>query len=69
MDAEVKIKYKDGTTETKKYASQEKYDRNNTTRVYLKLNNKTDADILDWLDNQSSKQGAIKDAIREQLKK
>lgn len=69
MDAEVKIKYKDGTTETKKYASQEKYDKNNTTRVYLKLNNKTDADILDWLDSQNSKQGAIKDAIREQLKK
>ena len=28
MEAEVKIKYTDGTEETKKYAGQEKYDQN-----------------------------------------
>ena len=28
------------------------------------LNRNTDADILEWLDQQDSKQGAIKTAIR-----
>ena len=28
------------------------------------LNRKTDADILEWLNQQESKQGAIKTAIR-----
>lgn len=28
------------------------------------LNRKTDADILEWLNKQESKQGAIKTAIR-----
>ena len=39
----------------------------NTRREVLKLNRHTDADILDWLDQQKSKQGAIKQAIREHL--
>lgn len=39
----------------------------NTRREVLKLNRHTDADILNWLDQQPSKQGAIKKAIRAQL--
>ena len=39
----------------------------NTRREVLKLNRHTDADILDWLDQQKSKQGAIKQVIREHL--
>lgn len=43
------------------------WDAANTRREVLKLNRHTDADILAWLDQQESKQGAIKQAIREHL--
>ena len=69
METEVKVKYKDGTEEIRKYASQDKYDKNNTVQIKMKLNKKTDADILDWLEKQSSKQGAIKELIRKELSK
>ena len=46
-----------------------KYDRANTTRLYIKLNNNTDADVLDHLQNISNKQGYIKSLIREDIKK
>ena len=42
-----------------------RYDAANTRQVKMKLNIKTDADILAWLDDQENKQGAIKQAIRE----
>lgn len=45
------------------------YDRENCRRVNLKLNNKTDADIIEWLESQPSIQGAIKALIREQIEK
>lgn len=38
--------------------------KENTTRVVLKLNNHTDADILDRLETVESKQGYIKKALR-----
>lgn len=41
-----------------------RYDAQNTQFIGLKLNVNTDPDILGWLDNQESKQGAIKTAIR-----
>lgn len=47
---------------------QARYDAKATTRVALKLHNKNDADILEWLANQPSKQGAIKIAIRKMIK-
>ena len=53
----------------KTYKAQERYDAANTRRLSLKLNLTTDADILAWLDAQPSKQGAIKDAVREAMKK
>lgn len=46
-----------------------RYDAANTRQVKMKLNIKTDADILAWLDAQESKQGAIKQAIRKEIKK
>ena len=43
------------------------YDKKNTRGLYLKLNLKTDADILLWLEAQESKQGSIKRLIREEI--
>ena len=55
-----------------KYEAQERYDDYNTTQVKLKLNKKTDADILAWVRKQkysrdSSVQGAIKALIRADI--
>lgn len=57
---------------TGKYERQSRYDEWNTTQVKLKLNQKTDADILKWIREQkynrtSSIQGAIKALIREEI--
>lgn len=51
-----------------KYKSQAKYDANHTIFVGLKLNLKTDKEIVEWLDKQSSRQGSIKSALKEFLK-
>lgn len=41
-----------------------KWVRENTLRVVMKLQRRTDADILEKLESVPSKQGYIKDAIR-----
>lgn len=46
-----------------------KYDRENTKQILLKFNIKNDEDILKWLDQQSSKQGYIKELIRSDIAK
>ena len=46
---------------------QARYDEKNCIGLYLKLNKKYDADILDWLAEQGNKQGAIKALIRESI--
>lgn len=46
-----------------------KYDRENTTQFKVKLNNKTDQDIIDHLRKQENKQGYIKRLIRDDMKK
>ena len=46
-----------------KYKKQTEWDMKNTTRVYIKLNNHTDGDILEWLGTLPNKQGYIKDLI------
>lgn len=46
---------------------QERYDLKNTVRVNLKLNIKTDADILAKLQTVPNKQGYIKSLIRKDL--
>ena len=45
-----------------------KYDAANTRQIHLKLNTKTDSDILVYLDRQESKQGYIKKLIRQDMK-
>lgn len=57
-----------------KYEAQERYDTFNTVQVKLKLNQKTDADILAWIrqhkyGRETSVQGAIKALIREDIAK
>lgn len=54
-------------TEAKRRAIK-KYDANNTRQVHLKLNIKTDADILDHLEKQENVQGYIKRLIRNDMK-
>ena len=55
-----------------KYDAQNRYDEWNTTQIKLKLNNKTDQDILAWIKKHThgrdtSVQGAIKSLIREDI--
>lgn len=51
-----------------KLSAQRKYDKNNTTQVLLKLNTKTDADVIGKLESVGNKQGYIKELIRSNLK-
>lgn len=55
------------TTEAQRRAVA-KYDAEHTRQIKMKLNTETDADILAWLDSQTNKQGAIKEAIRDKIK-
>ena len=48
--------------------SNKKYDKNNTKQIKLKLNLKTDRDILDKLNSVGNKQGYIKKLIRNDIK-
>ena len=50
-----------------KREAQSRYDRANTQGVLLKLNKKTDADILAKLEESENKQGYIKSLIRKDL--
>lgn len=43
------------------------YEKNNTVGVYLKLNKKTDADIIKLLTDIKNKQGYIKALIRDDI--
>lgn len=43
------------------------YDASNTVQIRLKLNKKTDSDILDRLDAVPNKQGYIKGLIRSDI--
>lgn len=45
------------------------YDKENTVRVNMKLNRKTDADILDRLAEESNRQAYIKVLIRADIKR
>lgn len=46
-----------------------RYDAKNTRQIRLKLNKKTDADILQKLDSVENKQGYIKSLVREDIRK
>lgn len=54
------------TSEAQKRANA-KYDNLNTTQIKLKLNNNTDADVLDKLAKEENKQGYIKNLIRQDI--
>ena len=47
--------------------AQAKYDKEHTKGVYLKLNLRTDLDIIRWMWGQDSVQGSIKRLIREDI--
>lgn len=49
--------------------AQAKYDKDNTLQIKLKLNRKTDKDIIDWLTDESNKQGYIKALIRADIER
>jgi hypothetical protein len=46
-----------------------KYDKEHTTTILIKLNNNTDADLIEYLDQSGNKQGTIKAALREYINK
>lgn len=48
---------------------QGRYDASNTRQIKLKLNRKTDADILARLAEEENKQGYIKTLIRKDIEK
>lgn len=50
-----------------KYAAQKKYDEKNTKQIKVKLNYKTDADIIKKLDSTDNMQGYIKQLIRKDI--
>ena len=54
-------------TEAKKRAN-ERYDLRNTLQIKLKLNKKTDEDIIRRLEAVENKQGYIKGLIREDMR-
>lgn len=49
------------------YTKQTEWNKANTTAVKLKLNNRTDADIIQHLDTVDNKQGYIKQLIRQDI--
>ena len=51
------------------YEKHREYDKANTIGVYLKLNKKTDADIIAALETVANKQGFIKRLIRQEIAK
>lgn len=58
--------------EQRRVDQQNWYDEMHTTQVKLKFNNKTDADILDWISKQrfsrsTTVQGEIKRLIRAEI--
>ena len=54
-------------SEAKKKA-QLRYDRKNTKQIILKLNTKSDADIIGKLEEVGNKQGYLKDLVRCNLR-
>ena len=55
------------TSESKRSA-QRRYDKKNTTQVLLKLNTKTDADVIGKLTSVDNKQGYLKELVRSDLR-
>ena len=49
--------------------AQAKYDKKHTIGFYMKLNLRTDQDILQWFWKQKSKQRAVKELIRKEIER
>ena len=47
--------------------SQNTYDQQNTVKITMKLNIKTDADILSLIQSKENKQGYLKELLRNDL--
>lgn len=43
------------------------YIRDNIQQIKLGINRKTEAELLEWLENQPNKQGYIKELIRKDM--
>lgn len=56
-----------GITSDSQIRAQAAYDKKNTVRLSLKLNIRTDEDIIQWIRSQKSMQGTIKRLIREEI--
>ena len=56
-----------GNVMEKKETARERYDKANTIKVTIKLNRKTDQDIIAYLEASGNKQGTIKEALREKM--
>lgn len=70
MKAEVRYATKPSSRvkSERKVVSSAKYDSANTVGVYLKLNKKTDKDILDWFDSLTEpRQKYIKRLVRTDM--
>lgn len=70
MKAEVRYATKPSSRvkSERKVVSSAKYDSANTVGIYLKLNKKTDKDILDWFDSLTEpRQKYIKRLIRTDM--
>ena len=61
------VYYTGGLCSESQIRAQKKYDADHTTRISLKLNLRTDSDIIEWSWHQKSVQGSIKRLIREEL--
>ena len=51
------------------YKAQRKYDKEHIKTFMMRLHRTNDADILNWLDEQTNKQGTIKELIRREIKR
>ena len=54
------------TSEARKHA-QMKYNKAHTKQITLRLNKRTEADIIEWLGKADNKQGYIKALIRADM--
>lgn len=53
----------------KQKAYQVEFQKNNTTRIRFQLNNEYDADIIEFMNTLSNKNGYLKELVREDMKK
>ena len=58
---------KKGMSKTGKYDRQNKWTAEHTTRIVMNLNHNTDADLLNYLKTVESKQGLIKQLLRNHI--